>query len=42
MTLSDVLIDALGLRPKQPITVRFGVRADARRVGGLTVRSGVW
>jgi predicted transcriptional regulator len=37
VALSDVRIDSLGLRPKQPITVRLGVRADARWVGGLNL-----
>jgi predicted transcriptional regulator len=37
VALSDVRIDSLGLKPKQPITVRLGVRADARWVGGMNL-----
>jgi predicted transcriptional regulator len=35
--LSDVGLDALELQPERPITVRIGVRADARHVGGLNL-----
>lgn len=37
LALSDVRIDALGLRPKEPISVRLGVRSDARWVGGMNL-----
>lgn len=35
--LSGVKVQELGLEPRRPITVRIGVRADARRVGGINL-----
>ncbi len=35
--LSDVAVDMLGLRAGEPITVRIGVRRDARNVGGINL-----
>ena len=35
--LSDVAIGSLDLQPERPITVRIGVRPDARHVGGLNL-----
>jgi predicted transcriptional regulator len=32
-----VAVDMLGLRPGEPITVRIGVRRDARNVGGINL-----
>lgn len=35
--LSDVRLDALDLQPERPISVRIGVRPDARHAGGLNL-----
>lgn len=35
--LSDVPLEALDLQPDRPISVRIGVRAEARHVGGLNL-----
>jgi predicted transcriptional regulator len=35
--LSDVRLDTLHIVPEQPISVRIGVRPDARHVGGLNL-----
>jgi predicted transcriptional regulator len=35
--LSDVQLSALDLHPERPISVRIGVRSDARHVGGLNL-----
>jgi predicted transcriptional regulator len=37
IALSDVRIDELGLHPNEPIIVRFGVRPEARWVGGMNL-----
>ena len=37
LELSSVTVGALGLRPGEPIRVRFGVRPDAGNVGGINI-----
>ena len=35
--LSDVSLDALGLRAGEPIAVRIGIHPDATNVGGINI-----
>jgi predicted transcriptional regulator len=35
--LSDVAVDALGLRAGEPIIIRIGVRPEAQNVGGINL-----